>query len=442
MARRELICCLGVALLLRVAACWYFQSHLTTDLDAYAGIAQAVANGDGYSTPGTTEPTAYRPPLFSLLLAATMNLVDIAWSVSLWQVVLGVATVGLTWRLACDLGLGRSAFLAALLVAVDPILLFYGTYPMTEVCCACLTTAWCCLVVRSRRLAETATSSTIATTNLLTGFVFGLAVLCRPTLWAAGALYCCMVMAPTICFRRVSSASRLIALFTAFVGIAVAVTPWVIRNQMVFGTPIMTTTHGGYTLLLANNPTFYDEVVEQPWGVVWSGTSLAEWQQSLEAEMHDENIAGEVERDRWMSRRARQFIWEHPRTFIKASVKRWLWFWNPIPLETNNTSLAGIRWAIGCYYGIVFLMMLAGSYLVFADNSIGTGRTFGDERFSKLWGVVFVTILGFAGTHLVYWSNMRMRGPIVPLISLLAAAAIGSIAARFSRAKTEVGEPT
>ena len=35
------------------------------------------------------------------------------------------------------------------------------------------------------------------------------------------------------------------------------VSPWVIRNRLVFGRWIATTTHGGYTLLLGNNPDFY-----------------------------------------------------------------------------------------------------------------------------------------------------------------------------------------
>ena len=39
-----------------------------------------------------------------------------------------------------------------------------------------------------------------------------------------------------------------------------------------FGLPIVTTTHGGYTLLLGNNPAYYDEVVSQPLGVVWDGS--------------------------------------------------------------------------------------------------------------------------------------------------------------------------
>ena len=34
-------------------------------------------------------------------------------------------------------------------------------------------------------------------------------------------------------------------------------------------------------------------------------------------------------------------------------------------------------------------------------------------------------ILNFTLVHLVYWSNMRMRAPLVPLIALIAARGLG-----------------
>ncbi len=55
------------------------------------------------------------------------------------------------------------------------------------------------------------------------------------------------------------------------------ISPWAIRNWQVFGRPIITTTHGGYTLWLANNPAYYREVVEGG-APAWAGDSLARWQ--------------------------------------------------------------------------------------------------------------------------------------------------------------------
>ncbi|MFX9077435.1 hypothetical protein ABTN32_20465, partial [Acinetobacter baumannii] len=54
------------------------------------------------------------------------------------------------------------------------------------------------------------------------------------------------------------------------IGTILTVSPWLVRNWLVFGVPILTTTHGGYTLLLGNNSVFTQDVVQQPWGTVWS----------------------------------------------------------------------------------------------------------------------------------------------------------------------------
>ncbi len=41
--------------------------------------------------------------------------------------------------------------------------------------------------------------------------------------------------------------------------------------------PIWTTTHGGYTLALANNRQYYADVLDGPPGAVWSGPNQAAW---------------------------------------------------------------------------------------------------------------------------------------------------------------------
>ena len=54
-----------------------------------------------------------------------------------------------------------------------------------------------------------------------------------------------------------------------------------IRNVMVFGEPIWTTTHGGYTLALANNPVYYDDILHGPPGRVWTGHDQWLWWDSV-----------------------------------------------------------------------------------------------------------------------------------------------------------------
>ena len=75
---------------------------------------------------------------------------------------------------------------------------------------------------------------------------------------------------------------------------------------MVIGEPIWTTTHGGYTLALANNPVYYDDVLHGPPGRVWTGHDQWLWWDSVNRE-----TAGmtEPQADRYL----KQKVWqEHP----------------------------------------------------------------------------------------------------------------------------------
>ena len=63
--------------------------------------------------------------------------------------------------------------------------------------------------------------------------------------------------------------------------ILLVLSPWLIRNVLLFGEPIWTTTHGGYTLALANNPVYYDDVLHGPSGRVWTGHDQWLWWDSV-----------------------------------------------------------------------------------------------------------------------------------------------------------------
>ncbi|MGH7200354.1 MAG: hypothetical protein ACREJB_07090, partial [Planctomycetaceae bacterium] len=210
-------------------------------------------------------------------------------------------------------------------------------------------------------------------------------------------------------------------------GVALTVSPWVVRNALVLGSPKLTTTHGGYTLLLGNNPVFYREVVGEPWGTVWSGESLESWQHSLEEAMRSSRPrpVGEVERDRWMTRRAIGHITAQPGEFLAACGLRLLRFWNVAPLgsaveplretlehRTGSAAfaefaVAGVRWGIALFYTAVTVGMLAGAARL-------------RQREWPRWMPLVLLIVAFLLVHLVYWTNTRMRAPVVPAVALLA----------------------
>jgi hypothetical protein len=447
--RGGLAAILLVAIALRGLLIWLRADELTADRDAYLGLARSVAEARGFCVPGSTVATAFRPPLYPLMLGSLMVAVPAGVAVALINGLLGVAAVWATWRASQCLGLGRAGLLGALLVGVDPLLLQYTAQPMTETTCAGL--------VALMLLAMVSDHWHAARREGTVGALFGLLVLCRPTfLPFAGLMVVVWILErwrdsfvglrtaelktenaatnastssnPQSEIRNLQSHdadigkadNKSIRLghrrglpWRVAAGTLLVVAPWVIRNQLVFGRPLLTTTHGGYTLLLANNPVFYEEIVDQPWGTVWGGESLARWQAEQDERLeHDLGPrASEIERDARLSAMAREFIASEPRRFVRAVWHRVRSLWSLVP---NGDAAGGAtRWliyAVGWYYSLLLLAFAVGMVVV----AMRPHRV----RWWPLYGLVITVQM----VHLVYWTNARMRAPLMPVIALFAVA--------------------
>ena len=71
--------------------------------------------------------------------------------------------------------------------------------------------------------------------------------------------------------------------------------------------------------------------------------------------------------------------------------------------------------AIAIWYTAVFLMAISG--LIRHSHRV------------RPWAAGLLLVVSLTGLHSVYWSNMRMRSPLVPVVSLLASSVM------FSREK-------
>ena len=123
--------------------------------------------------------------------------------------------------------------------------------------------------------------------------------------------------------------------------------PWAIRNQLQFGRPIVTTTHGGYTLLLANNPEFYQWLRAGPWGSVWRADQF-------DAEWNRRKPQGEVQSDRRpMPRRGKPSAASRAHSPIHASCvwadsgRRCRIRWRPTRRRSANFALGRGRVVCG-----------------------------------------------------------------------------------------------
>jgi hypothetical protein len=419
--RHGLLACLILAVVLRGVVLYLHAEELTRDRDAYLGIARSVAEGNGYSTPNLQTPTAFRPPLYPLQLAGFMVILPDAAAVVVLSLIWGVIGVWATWHAGRWLGLGgHGSLLAAMLVAIDPVLLQYSAQPMTEVACAGLVALLVFWMVRR--------DGSEALRRLVIGVVFGALVLCRPTFWPmAFVVFTGWGLIQAAAWLRGDRDHRRLEFAAAFPWRVIAATllvvaPWVIRNQLVMGSPIVMTTHGGYTLLLANNPVFYSEVVDRGWGSEWTEASFEKWQQELHAAMAEQlgPNASEVDRDRWQSLRARAFIESEPVGFLRAAWYRFQSLWSTQP--QGASAAAGNRllvWLVSWYYVAVQLAFALGIILAAVAIVKGAGHPF-----QRAWWPLIAMVVTVQLVHLVYWTNARMRAPLVPAISLMAVGAL------------------
>ena len=507
------------ALLLRAAAAWRWRGEVADDVDLYRVLAAGLLAGEGFADPATGVPTAFRPPLVPLMYAGLGNAGP---AIGAFQALAGAATAGLTVRLASRLGLGwKLAAGAGLIVACDPVLLRYVARPMTETVCALLAAGLLCRLCNDlvwSRDRQGASLSTRARTETLpdgrgsicgafvTGLLFGLCCLARPTFWAFGGL----LAAGWLWDRLRDRAGWLVGWKTAAaaaVGVACAVGPWTGRNAAVFGKPIAMTTHGGYTLHLANNATFYRTVVRGPAGAVWAADGLdglTGWQQFHEHKLRRElgmerfsmnldddaqslprpgwhgfirnlppgelrdritrrrrrdlphlwlwyegygetgyariwlsaadrlHPAAELARDRWHRDAAVEFIRSDPAGFARAVPLRVSRFWGLAPLGEAAAGLPGaVRWAVGGWNAAAFLLAACGAWRIWRSDTRlacppggGEERRTDDTRDGRRygWRAVLLLPVAFTVVHAVYWSNARMRAPVVPAVAVLAAA--------------------
>lgn len=385
-----------LAVLVRLAIAWPGLNRPPDDPDNYLPLARSIAAGQGFCRPDGV-PTAYRPPLYPILLAPITRLPEASWPamIALVHASIGGATVLVVASTARRWGLGRWRVLAAsLIVAVDPVLVAQSRSVMTETLAAFLTAGSLWALAKpdgpDRR------------GPLFAGFLFGLSGLCRPSLLASSGLVLAAyaILGPGT--RKVRLARSLVVL----AALVATLSPWAIRNAVRLGEPVWTTTHGGYTLALANNPTYYADVLDGPPGAVWSGPSQRAWFVEI-----TEKTAGmsEPAADRALARDGWWMLRDRPRDFVRASIARLGRFWGIAPTASVHGRIVSRLTAV---WTVPFwLACLAGL-------ATPTAR-----RWPAIGAVA--VILGLTSVHAVFWTDMRMRSPIVPALALVAPLAAG-----------------
>ena len=198
----------------------------------YLTLADSLFQGRGFSYAG--QPTALRPPLYPLFLAA----MHIAFgshyllAMRVFQLFIGIAVAYVCFLLAKSLfGIEAGAMAGAIALAL-PTLLLIGVELQTEQFATLLTILFLLFFLREVQERNSGAVGMGITSGLAALIRFNCAILA-----IIGAITC-------LWFRR----SLKDALFVSLVA-GLIVSPWIIRNVKVFHGKVLYSSHGGINLL-------------------------------------------------------------------------------------------------------------------------------------------------------------------------------------------------
>lgn len=466
---------LALACGVRTAFLFLWPDVFVADPDAYRVLAETLDRFGVLGVPSSdgihARATAFRPPLYPWLLSWLV--VDGSLSPALvgcFHVVIGGLTATLAYRIVLQIMQWRfvnppdakwpeieiRGGLAALLVACDPILLVQSTAIMTETLATFLAALgwwfWNRRWSRCPKMQRRGRTGPIWMLRRLgLGTVLALAFLCRPTflVWA-------VLLLLGECFwgyRRNRTQPRRVwvSAIAMALPLVLAMMSWIIRNQRQVDAPVWATTHGGYTLLLANNPLFYQHIAASPWRIGpldrrWDASDFlaahacryngdpatAEfWEkkwQVIAPEMptalpkstkglpesttslsggksfRAQGVVTEVSDDRYLQRAAIATIQRSPLEFLRSCLVRLARLWSPLPHEGPEV----LRIGIGVFYTAV---------LVVAFWGLLASRWYCD----RLWWPGIALVIALSAVHAVYWSNLRMRAPATIVLAVAVA---------------------
>jgi hypothetical protein len=132
-------------------------------------------------------------------------------------------------------------------------------------------------------------------------------------------------------------------------------------------------------------------------------------------------VIDEVAVDREAYQLAFDNIRAEPAMFAYSCLVRVGRLWAVLPHATSDAespSRRGMRWAVGIFYVFELALSTIGAWFL--------GRKLLAEPW--IWGTLLLA--SYTLVHAFYWTDMRMRAPLVPVVALLVAVAVSRLASK------------
>jgi 4-amino-4-deoxy-L-arabinose transferase-like glycosyltransferase len=393
--RTILIWIVLVAFLLRIAYIAIFQTYDYPGSDKYGmgfetgAIARSIASGHGFSSPFRTlsGPSAWLAPLYPYFVAGVFKIFGIysgasAFVIFTFNSLLSALTCVPMFLIGRRMFNRKVGLISAWIWALAPPAMFWAVRWVWETSLSTLLLTW--LIWMTLTLAE---SENIGPW-LWFGFLWGVAALTNPSLLS---FFPISLAYPLWQRRKLGRAwlPRGVVVALLFVNI---ITPWLIRNAVVFHYPIFIRPNLWAEVSFGNAPEA-------------DGT----WQARIHPSMNTRenasyDLMGEVQYVQWKRMQATRFIRENPGVFLKLCVRRFYLFWSGYSQRNEN-----LRWLKSAGWVIFTVLAFTGLWMA-----------------RKIPGAVPITwlLLLYPAAYYVTFVFARYKHPIEPVMVVLGAYAV------------------
>jgi 4-amino-4-deoxy-L-arabinose transferase-like glycosyltransferase len=320
-----------VAFLLRVAVITIGHTYrITPRRDHFqfgwemGRLARSIASGQGFSSPTDlpTGPSAWAPPLYPYILAGVFRLFGIYTALSAWVIltlnsIFAALTCLTLYRIAARIFDLRTARATAWTWALFPYLIYWPTRVVweTSLTTFLLTVA----LLMTLRLGEQGSlRQFVAKEWVGFGLLWGLILLTNTAVVSLLPFFLLWIL-----YRSRNRSLQVAGALLCLASAAIVISPWIVRNYEVFGKFIFIRDNLPLELHMANN-----------------GHSEGLWTRNEHPgndpqAMREFQQAGETAFMQQKHVEFRQFLLDHPGTFLWFSLQRAAYFWIAPPSFTN-----------------------------------------------------------------------------------------------------------
>lgn len=413
----------GITLSLILAFLMGTDRALFPDSRDYLHIAKTLLVENDYPRSHGFLPF-FRAPLYPFFISIIWSVLpESILSIQIVQSIIFGITALLLAKLAFLIFKDKAiAFLSGIVYCANPFALIPATDIQTECLHTFLVLCGVFLLLKSNQLQK-------GLLFLLTGLIWGLASLCRPSaLPIVLALFGVIFLFNIRKIPLIKSAKS----FLLILGLFLAIIPWTISNVYKTGEFILINDGGGFALWLGNHPLlikFYDGSVKTPEeytkimsylvNEIGGDGAIQEQIDKFEQTTGYYNLSLK-EREKLWQNEALNFISESPSRTIRLFIQKFWDYWRPYLMpHAYSTRLVII--SLIYFSTFYFLAFLGGINLFKSENG-------------KYYLTILLSLfLASTIVHVIVISMIRLRLPYVePYLTILAMSGIWGIYAKVS----------